>query len=220
MSDDPHDRLLLQIRGAVAEYERTLIGDRMRRGRQMKYRAGVLLPWTRPPYGYRLNPDRPRDPSGLTIDAAEAAIIREIYTWYAEEHSSLHGLAQHLQGQGVATPSGKQIWSLCTLCTHFAPSGFMGDIEDITLDPRWSDAPYRGATALRVGYSAQASREKGWGGVYWQEPENNWGTLPGGIDLSWANKLTFHAKGAYSGEHVQFFVGGIGTAPGLAIEIA
>ena len=62
MSDDPHDRLLLQIRGAVAEYERTLIADRMRRGRQMKYRAGVLLPWTRPPYDYRLNPDRPRDP--------------------------------------------------------------------------------------------------------------------------------------------------------------
>ena len=57
MSDDPHDRLLLQIRGAVAEYERTLIADRMRRGRQMKYRAGVLLPWSRAPYGYRLNPD-------------------------------------------------------------------------------------------------------------------------------------------------------------------
>lgn len=34
MSQDPHDQLLLQIRGAVAEYERTLIADRMRRGRQ------------------------------------------------------------------------------------------------------------------------------------------------------------------------------------------
>lgn len=33
MSDDPHDHLLLQIRGAVAEYERTLIAERMRRGR-------------------------------------------------------------------------------------------------------------------------------------------------------------------------------------------
>jgi len=33
MSDDPHDHLLLQIRGAVAEYERTLITERMRRGR-------------------------------------------------------------------------------------------------------------------------------------------------------------------------------------------
>ena len=51
MSDDPHDQLLLQIRGAVAEYERTLIADRMRRGRQAKIRSGLLLPWTVPPYG-------------------------------------------------------------------------------------------------------------------------------------------------------------------------
>jgi site-specific DNA recombinase len=33
MSQDPHDHLLLQIRGAVAEYERSLIAERMRRGR-------------------------------------------------------------------------------------------------------------------------------------------------------------------------------------------
>jgi site-specific DNA recombinase len=32
MSRDPHDQLLLQIRGAVAEYERTLIVERMRAG--------------------------------------------------------------------------------------------------------------------------------------------------------------------------------------------
>src|SRR6266851_4645593 len=48
MSQDPHDQLLLQIRGAVAEYERTLISERMRRGQQMKLQAGVLLPWTIP----------------------------------------------------------------------------------------------------------------------------------------------------------------------------
>jgi DNA invertase Pin-like site-specific DNA recombinase len=40
MSQDPHDQLLLQIRGAVAEYERTLITERMRRGRQRKLEAG------------------------------------------------------------------------------------------------------------------------------------------------------------------------------------
>jgi len=44
MSEDPHDQLVLQIRGAVAEYERILIADRMRRGHQVKYRAGILLP--------------------------------------------------------------------------------------------------------------------------------------------------------------------------------
>src|ERR687897_1987128 len=38
MSRDPQDQLLLQIRGAVAEYERTLIAERMRRGRQAKLR--------------------------------------------------------------------------------------------------------------------------------------------------------------------------------------
>jgi Resolvase, N terminal domain len=32
MSQDPHDQLQLQIRGAVAEYERSLIAERMRRG--------------------------------------------------------------------------------------------------------------------------------------------------------------------------------------------
>lgn len=36
MSQDPHDQLLLQIRGVVAEYERNLITERMRRGRLQK----------------------------------------------------------------------------------------------------------------------------------------------------------------------------------------
>ena len=58
MSQDPHDQLLLQIRGAVAEYERSLIAERMRRGRLRKLQAGVLLPWVRVPYGYRVDPDR------------------------------------------------------------------------------------------------------------------------------------------------------------------
>src|SRR5437764_15270722 len=48
MSQNPHDQLLLQIRGAVAEYERSVIAERMRRGRRQKYQAGSLLPWTRP----------------------------------------------------------------------------------------------------------------------------------------------------------------------------
>lgn len=47
MSQDPHDQLL-QIRGAVAEYERTLIAERRRRGRLAKLRAGLILPSTRP----------------------------------------------------------------------------------------------------------------------------------------------------------------------------
>ena len=84
MSQDPHDQLLLQIRGAVAEYERTLITERMRRGRLRRLKAGTLLPWTRPPYGYRLDPDHPRDPAGVRIDDAEAAVVRDLFAWYIE----------------------------------------------------------------------------------------------------------------------------------------
>src|SRR5690349_6779693 len=78
MSQDPHDQLLLQIRGAVAEYERTLIAERTRRGRQRQFRAGRMLPWTRAPYGYRMAADRPRDPSAVYQDSAEAAVVAEM----------------------------------------------------------------------------------------------------------------------------------------------
>ena len=80
MSDDPHDQLLLQIRGAVAEYERTLITERMRRGRQARLRAGTLLPWTRPPFGYRLDPDRPRDAAAVRTEPARRCWSRSYST--------------------------------------------------------------------------------------------------------------------------------------------
>jgi len=112
MSQDPHDQLLLQIRGAVAEYERTLIADRMRRGRQQKFRAGTLLPWSRPPYGYRLNPDRPRDPTGVRGEEAEAACVAEMFACYVREEQSLAGIVKHVMGLGIPNPSGKSRWSL------------------------------------------------------------------------------------------------------------
>jgi site-specific DNA recombinase len=65
----------------------------MRRGRQAKLRAGCLLPWSRAPYGYRLDPDRPRDPAGVGIEPAEAAVVQELFAGCLEEHSSLHSLA-------------------------------------------------------------------------------------------------------------------------------
>jgi site-specific DNA recombinase len=114
-SDDPHEQLVVQIRGAVAEYERTLIADRMRRGRQAKLRGGQLLPWTRPPYGYRLDPDQPRNPALVTLDLATAAVVQDLFEASVEEGVSLHALAVRLTARGVPTPMGKAIWSASTL---------------------------------------------------------------------------------------------------------
>ena len=89
MSQDPHDQLLLQMRGAVAEDERTLIADRMRRGRHAKLRSGQLLPWTVAPYGYLLDAEHPRDPSCLRIDLVKAAVVAQIFAWDNEPQTSV-----------------------------------------------------------------------------------------------------------------------------------
>ena len=115
LGQDPQDHLLVQIRGAVAEYERTLIADRMRRGRQMKLQAGILLPWTIPPYGYRLHPDRPRDPAGVQIEPTEGAIVQELFVRYLEDGGTLLGLAKGLLQRGIKSPRGNPRWSAASL---------------------------------------------------------------------------------------------------------
>src|SRR3712207_6713914 len=59
MSQDPHDQLLLQIRGAVAEYERTLITERTRRGPQRTSEALPPPPSTHPPLRPPAHPPPP-----------------------------------------------------------------------------------------------------------------------------------------------------------------
>jgi site-specific DNA recombinase len=115
MSNDPHDQLLLQIRGAVAEYERTLIAERMRRGRLAKLRAGVLLPWTRPPFGYRVDPERPRDAAAVRVEPGEAVLVAQLFDWYLEPQATLYRLARRLTGLGVATPTGKPRWNVASV---------------------------------------------------------------------------------------------------------
>src|SRR5947208_4133424 len=115
ISSDPHDQLLLHIRGAVAEYERTLISERMRRGRQAKMRAGTLLPWTTPPFGYRLDPERPRQADAVRVEASEAVLVEQLFGWYLEPQATIYRLARRLTDLGVATPMGKPRWNAASV---------------------------------------------------------------------------------------------------------
>ena len=115
MGEDPHDQLLLQIRGAVAEYERTLIAERMRRGRLQKLQAGTLLPWSHPPYGYSSSLEHPRDAAGIRGNPVEAAVVYEIFNSYAQPGMSLAQLSKHLYDLGICSPRGKRTWTNGTL---------------------------------------------------------------------------------------------------------
>src|SRR5690349_471374 len=156
MSQDPHDRLLLQIRGAVAEYERTLITERMRRGRQRKLEAGLMLPWTRPPFGYRVDPDRPRDPAGVRVEEGEAAVVREMFAWYAEEAHSFCSLARLLERRGIRTSTGLKRWNLASIRALLTNPAYAGLVYGNrwhrrgTLERRSATAPAKHSAMSRV----------------------------------------------------------------------
>ena len=135
MSDDPYDQLLLQIRGAVAEYERTLIAERMRRGRRMKLKSGQLLPWTVPPYGYIMDPERPRDPSLIRLDTVKAEVVKQIFDWYTDPQRpvSLYWVAKQLSEQHIPTPKGSPYWNVAT-------------IRGILRSPTYTGTAYSGRT--------------------------------------------------------------------------
>lgn len=41
--------------------------------------AQTLLPWTRPPGGYRLDLERPRQAAGVRVDPGEAALVARLF---------------------------------------------------------------------------------------------------------------------------------------------
>ena len=88
----------------------------------------------------------------------------------------------------------------------WVPSGWMGAIEDLTLDGDHAEDPQAGHACIRLRYAG----EFGWAGVAWQHPPNNWGKQPGGFDLRGATHLELWARGEYGGERVKFGVGLLG----------
>ena len=97
---------------------------------------------------------------------------------------------------------------------HYIPSGFMGDYGDIFIDDKSMDSPHGGTVCVKFIYSAKKAQGKGWAGVHWQNPAQNWGSKKGGFDLTGMTKLVFWARGAKGGEVIQKVkVGGIGIEP-------
>lgn len=86
----------------------------------------------------------------------------------------------------------------------YAPSGFMGNADAISMQLDCADTPHSGKTCLKAEYKNNAA----WGGVLWQSPALDWdGKQPGGANLSGATHLEFWARGDVGGELVNFVFG-------------
>jgi hypothetical protein len=95
----------------------------------------------------------------------------------------------------VYAPDAKQ--------NHWVASGYMG--EPLTLDEKNANKPHKGPTCIKVTFTATTK----WGGVFWQDPPNDWtGEKPGGFNLTGAKKLSFWARGENGGEKLNLGIGG------------
>jgi site-specific DNA recombinase len=110
ISDDPNDQLLLQIQGAIAEYERVLLGERFRRGKLQKAREGHFI-GGRAPYGYRYVPKRDSVPGHLVVDETESELVRMLYGWLIEERMSVRQILKRLNEGPWFPRSGGARWS-------------------------------------------------------------------------------------------------------------
>jgi len=104
--DTPEGRLLVHVKGVIAEYEREKIRERTMRGKKEKARRG-LIPAGPTPYGYRQDP---ATPGKLVVHDDEASVIRMIFGWLADEVRSIRDITTELQRLGIRPRRGVS-WS-------------------------------------------------------------------------------------------------------------
>jgi site-specific DNA recombinase len=113
--DTPEERLLENVQGVIAEYEKAKILERTRRGKTHKARNGFVVGgWA--PYGYRYVPgDRNQsEPGHYEIMLDEAKVARLIFRLLVHEALSVRAIARELTRRGVPPQRGKH-WRTSTI---------------------------------------------------------------------------------------------------------
>jgi len=112
-ADDPLSKLMHQITGAVAEFERAKITERYRRGKLYRARCGEIVS-PDVPFGYVKVPRRDGVPAHAEIQEAEAVVVRRIFDAYVSRDLTVRQIAKQLTLERTPTPrngGGQWSWS-------------------------------------------------------------------------------------------------------------
>ncbi len=107
-SKTPEGQLFYSMRGAIAEFEKAKINERMSRGRREKARQGRVLRDFQI-YGY----DYHKPTETLVIHPEEAAVVRQIFHLFTAPNPAIqgmNGIARFLTEQGIPTKRGAPVW--------------------------------------------------------------------------------------------------------------
>lgn len=124
IDSDPQARLLVQMQGVIAEYERAKITERHRRGKLFRVRAGEAIFW-KVPYGYRRVARSEAGPARLEVFEPEAVVVRRIFEEYTSG-TSMRQIARHLYEDAVPTATNKAVWASSTLGGLLSNPTYMG----------------------------------------------------------------------------------------------
>jgi site-specific DNA recombinase len=119
------DRLLVQMQGVIAEYERAKILERTRRGRMHKVREGRMAPFGTPPYGYAIVRSKDLPGGSVVVDEVEAQTVREMYRWVLDEGLSARQVAKRLNALGIR-PRRAKIWVAGTVHVMLTNAAYTG----------------------------------------------------------------------------------------------
>jgi site-specific DNA recombinase len=109
--DSPHGQLLAQMQGMIAEYERSQIADRTRRGRLHKARKAEFLPWAYRVYGYRYIPKQAGLLPRVEVHPAQADVVRDMFRWLIDEQLTTRQIVKRLNARKIPTRTGQHaVW--------------------------------------------------------------------------------------------------------------
>ncbi len=152
LSDDPHSALLIQIQGAVAEYERAKHAERYRRGKLYRARQGEVF-WDTIPYGYRRIPRCGNVPAHLVINEPEADLVKTIFKWHVDESMTMRQIAKRLTRESFPAPKGGKMWGETTVHTILRREAYLGTLyynrSTRIFTPASEDQPARRKTIFR-----------------------------------------------------------------------
>jgi site-specific DNA recombinase len=118
----PEGRLFYSIKGAIAEYEREKIRERVTRGKLQKAKQGGI-PVNFDVYGYRYDPAA----GEVSLDDDEADVVRRIFQWFVREDLGIAGVANRLNELKIPTRRGKNFWHRQVVKQILSNSVFIGE---------------------------------------------------------------------------------------------
>ena len=164
--DSPQGKLLTQMQGMIAEYERAQIAERTRRGRLEKARHGAFIPWAYTCYGYRYLPKRHGGAPQVMIDPVEAAVVRAIYRALVEEPLRCRQITKRLNAANIPTPTGKNaVWQPATVRNILTNRVYTGQARynyRQPVIPRYRKKEEHRLQYLKTGRSYRAESEWVW----------------------------------------------------------